>query len=179
MTGTKGWTKEETFDWDNTSTEPPPPLEDGTYRARVVAAMPELTQKGDPCIKIELQVYEALTKDGASELNPPRKMFDTLVLSKGAAFRVKQICRSAKVDPPASSRRDVVEEFCGRLVESESVALRSRRESYKGKMNARCDRYLGDDQIQASIDGTLGTDAGSGEGAGETAAAAGGRRRRR
>lgn len=143
MTGSKGWTSEESVDWDNIGTEPPPPLEVGVYKAIVTKAEPEKTSTGKPALKIELLVQEAYGGEG---LDPARKMFDNVTLTKEAAFRVKQLAAAAGITPPASFAFADAEEFCAALVEADAVWLRSKRSTWEGKVNHKVDRYLTEEQ---------------------------------
>ena len=158
-----GWTSEESFDWDNVSTEPPPPLEVGIYKAIIVKAEPSPTKEGKPALRLELQVTEIF---GGGPLEPPRKMFDNVTFVKEAAFRIKQLAASAGVVPPATSKFADVEVFAAALCDAPCVYLRSKRDTYQGKTNAKVDRYLTEAQAGEAANGGSGTST-----AGDTTAA--------
>jgi hypothetical protein len=154
MASNQGWTSEESFDWDAVSTEPPPPLEVGIYKAIVVKAEPSPTKDNKPSLKIELSVIETF---GAGPLESPRKMFDNVTFVKEAAFRVKQLATAAGVTPPPTSKFADVEAFAQALVESNCVYLRSKRDTYQGKTNAKVDRYLSEAQAGEAANGSAAT----------------------
>jgi hypothetical protein len=140
MTGTVGWTDQTQVNWDDVSTEPPPPLPVAIYKAVIAKAEPGQTKKGDKnVINLELAVDGEF---GGDALSPARKMFDSLTLSPEAAFKIKQIAASANVQPPKNFGLDAVTEFCNALVDSSGVILRSKLDTYQGKTNHRVDRYF-------------------------------------
>jgi uncharacterized protein DUF669 len=144
---TEGWTANEKFDWDNVSTDAPPPLEDGVYQAVIVKASAEKTKDGKPAVRLELQVNRAF---GDAEGSIKRKMFDNLTVTLEGAFRIKNLCESfdPKVTPPPSQQLDDVKDFCSRLLEAPAIWLRSRRTTWNGKVNAKVDRYLTEAEAQ-------------------------------
>jgi hypothetical protein len=170
MAGNTGWTSEESVNWNDVSTEPPPPLEDGIYRAIVVKAEPKpLGKENKPGIAIQLQVEEQF---GGGAIEPKRKLFDNVMMSAAAAFKVKQLATAANIEPPASFKFADVEAFCNALVDSNALLVRTKRETYtppggSPRTNAKVDRYLTEQQL---------SDAGA---EADAAAADGGSRRRR
>ena len=143
MSSNQGWTSEESVDWDNVSTEPPPPLAVGIYKGLITKAEPQPTKEHKPAIALQLQISEEY---GGSSIEPARKMFDNVTLSKEAAFRVKQLAASAGVEPPATFKFQDVEAFCVSLVEAGAVYLRSKHATFNGKTNHKVDRYLTEEQ---------------------------------
>lgn len=134
MSDKKGWTTDEDLDMANQSTEPPPPLEDGIHGpATIVKAEPEATNKGQPGAKIELSVTDASGRK--------RKVYDKVVFTKEAAFRVKQLALAVGVEAPARSTYELVEEFCG-AVTGQEVWLKTKRQTFENKVNAKVDMYL-------------------------------------
>jgi hypothetical protein len=133
-----GWASAEAVNWDEISTEAPPPLADGCYDGLVAKAEPRPTKEGKPAISVELSATKLF---GGAELDRPRKVFDNLNLTKENAFRVKQLAASAGVEPPANFGIDAVIAFCEALVASERVIFATRQNTYKGKTNAKPSRY--------------------------------------
>lgn len=172
MSGNVGWTDQTAMNWDEVSTEPPPPLPVSIYKAVIAKAEAGQTKKGDKnVINLELAVDGEF---GGDALSPARKMFDSLTLSPEAAFKIKQIAASANVAPPKNFGLDAVTEFCNALVDSSGVILRSKLDTYQGKTNHRVDRYFTEAQA-AEAKGALSGGGGAATGAPEAPA---GRRKR-
>lgn len=151
--GNQGWTDDKEFNWDDVSDAPPPPLEDGVYRATIVKADAEPTAKGIPSASLQLSV----TATHSGEAIKNRKMFDKVVLDpdSGALFRVKQLCRATGVTPPARNNLDAVTDFANELVGHE-VWIKTRQEEFpkgSGKKNARVDMYVSDDKLAEVLGG--------------------------
>jgi hypothetical protein len=108
-----GWTSADAVDWNEVSTEPPPPLNPALYKGLIVKAEPSPTKENKPAIAIELQIDKEY---GGPDVSPVRKMFDNLTLTKEAAFKVKQLAAAANVAPPANFGIDAVRAFCDSLV---------------------------------------------------------------
>lgn len=157
----KGWTtgSDEKVSWDDVSTEPPAPLEIGIYQATIEQAEPSPTKENKPAIKLVLTVSAAY---GGAGIDPARKMFDNVTLTKEAAFRVKQLAAAAGVAPPASFGFEDVEAFCAALVDAQPVWLKSKRSTWDGKVNHKVDRYLTEAQAGEAANGPSG-EASSGE----------------
>lgn len=153
MPGNQGWTDEESFDWDKVSDAPPPPLANGLYRGRIVKAEARPTTKEPkPSVNIEFSVESLITADGELALDKPRKLFDTLVFSKDAAFRIKQLSKATNVNPPASSGFEPVKDFAAALV-GVGVVFRTRLNTFNGKTNARVEVYVPEDKIAEALAG--------------------------
>jgi hypothetical protein len=165
----QGWTQSEDLDWQNTPDGPPPPLENGIYRAVIAKAEAEPTKDGKPAVSLQLTVT---AKHGSDE-KLSRKMFDKLVLTKDAAFRAKQCGKACEVELPANSGYDAVSEFAAALVGCE-VWIKTKQEPYAGKINARVELYVSEEKLQEVLSGASGSESASGE----AAAAPAGRRRR-
>lgn len=147
-----GWS-EESIDWDGVSTEPPPPLERGVYRATITSAEPHTSKEGGASFALELSVN---TKYGEPEGGMGnRKMYD--YLSFAAAGRIKQVCAGTDTVPPRNRTEEVGEEFCAELLGKE-VWLRSRLEPKTDRANKvipnefvhKVDRYLTEDQCEVT-----------------------------
>jgi hypothetical protein len=151
MAGTTGWTSNEAVNWDDVSTEAPPPIADGMYRAVFVKAEPRPTKEGKPAISLELSVLGAF---GGADLPSPRKLFDNVMCSAAAAFRVKQLAAATAVNPPASFGLDPITEFCNALVDAPPFIFKSKQSTYQGKTNAKVDRYF--TEAQAAEEQTKG-----------------------
>ena len=149
-----GWTESTDLNWDDVSTEAPPPLAPGIYRAVIVEAKPRQTNKGDPAINVKLAVGD--TK---------RTVYDTLVLSATALFKLKQMGQSAEVSLPANTGIEAIETFCGELTGCE-VHVRTKIDTYTPpasegnpepapRVNAKVDRYFTEAQAAEAQSGGL------------------------
>ncbi len=143
----QGWTTQQDLNMDQVSTEPPPPLEAGIYRARVVEATPQPTKKGDPALRVVLQVFADIA---GSEISPKRKIYQTAVLTQDAAFRVKQLAVAAGVEPPKTSGFDDASTFAAELTGAEVLCKTKQRQTPDGKTIADVDRFLTAEQAQQS-----------------------------
>lgn len=133
-----GWTSAEAVNWDEISTEAPPPLADGTYRGVFVKAEPRPTKKGEPAISIELSVTSIY---GGADLESPRKLFDNVMLTKATAFRCKQLAAAADIAPPKDLGIEGVTLFCERLVDAQPVIFTTKQSTWEGKTNAKVSKY--------------------------------------
>jgi hypothetical protein len=145
-----GWTSADAVDWNEVSTEPPPPLNPALYKGLIVKAEPSPTKENKPAIAIELQIDKEY---GGPDVSPVRKMFDNLTLTKEAAFKVKQLAAAANVAPPANFGIDAVRAFCDSLVDAGPVILRSKLSEWQGKKNHKVDRYLSEEQAKLASAG--------------------------
>lgn len=149
-----GWTESEKYNWDDIPDEPPAAPENGLYVAKIEIAKAELTKKNRlPSVELEL---ELLNKYGNSDplTNVSTKIrFENLVLSKNAAFRVKQAAKSAGVKPPATSSQDDVHAFAERLLGAEVIVRIAQSTSNQGKTFAGVVAYLTKKQAEETQDG--------------------------
>ena len=146
MSDTNGWINDEDLAMDQASDGPPPPLEDGVYRAVIVKAEPKkVTKEQKPGLGIELRVVQAFGSD--DELK--RKMFATHGVSRDTNWQIKALARAAGVEPPKKASFEQVNEFCENLV-GQSIWIKSKRRAWNGKVNANVDRYLTADQCEAA-----------------------------
>ncbi len=148
----KGWTANDEMNWDEISDAPPPPLEDGIYRASIAKAEAEPTGKGDPAISLQLVALHAHGSD--AKLN--RKLYDKLVVTKDAAFRTKQVIKATGATPPKTNGSDALSEFASELVGCE-VWVRTKQQTFQGKVNAKVDMYIADDKLEAVLKGDDGS----------------------
>jgi hypothetical protein len=159
----QGWTTDEAFEnWDEVSTEAPPPLEPNLYVARIIKTEPKPTATKKPGVSIELSV---ISVHGGDVLKVPRKMFDFAVVDLAGAFRVKQLSQAAGVDPPKANNFAAVSAWASELL-GHDVIVRTKIEKYRPKgsseerENAKVDRYETQERLnaKAALDG--GADAG-------------------
>lgn len=143
---TQGWTQNDSFDnWDDVSTEAPEPPDAGFYIATIAKAdaTKPTSGKGLPNINLTLSVTDVFQGD---KLPKPRTVFDNLVVTKDAAFRVKQFCLAADTAPPKSNGADYLPGYASELV-GLTVIVQLKRDSYtpKGsvekKIVARVEKY--------------------------------------
>jgi len=161
------WATSEDLDWDAIPDGPPPPLEDGIYRAVIGQADPQPTAKErKPAISVQLIVKQRHGSD--EELN--RRVFDTVVLTKEAAFRAKQLAKATQAELPRNTGYEAVSEFASSLVGSE-VWIRTRQQTYNGRVNPRVDLYISEDKLAEVL--------GNGSGAASAAAEERPQRRKR
>lgn len=146
MAGNAGWASADAVNWDDVSTEAPPPLADDCYVGLIAKAEPRPTKDGKPAISVELSANKIF---GGAELERARKVFDNVNLTKETAFRVKQLAAAAGVEPPKNFGIDAVTAFCDALVESQQVIFRTRQNTYKGRTNAKIDRYHTEDSAKS------------------------------
>ena len=159
-----GWTQNDTFDnWDDVSTEAPKLLDPGFYCATIAKATGDkpTSKSNKPAVNLELSVTDIFQGD---KLPMPRKVFDNVVVTKEAAFRVKALCQSADVAPPKSNGADYLPGWATDLVGC-NVIVQIKHETFKTrdgeqKTVARVGKY----HTQASAEKALG--------GGETASAA-------
>lgn len=161
------YTGEETFNWDEISDEAPPPLADGFYFATFAKTDFQKAKSGKPGVKIEFTVTKAY---GGADGELKRKLFDNPVFSQESAFRLKRLAKSAGVELPSVVNRETIEEFCGNLQSSSGVWIRTKQNTYEGKVSARVDQYFSEAQIADAV-------AGKTAGVAEAAPVAGKRRR--
>lgn len=141
-----GWTATDSINWDNVSTDAPPPLADGIYRATIEQAEPEPTKEGKPGVKLQLLVTHAY---GGNKGDLSRKVFDKLVFDPAILFKVKGCAEGAGCALPPTMGLDDVAAFCGSLVDSDGVWIQTKQNEFKGKVNARVDRYLVSEEVAA------------------------------
>lgn len=147
---TKGWTSRTAIDLTGVSKGPPPPMNDGIYKASVVKAEPQETKKGKAAFVCDLKATECLTGQSLEGVSPMLR-FETV--SEDAPFRLKQLCESAQIDPPTTWGFDDITEFCKSLVGCEAI-VKAKQSTYNGKTNAKVDAYLtqaeADEEIAAA-----------------------------
>src|SRR5690606_33906411 len=119
-----------------------------------------------PAISVQLIVKQRHGSD--EELN--RRVFDTVVLTKEAAFRAKQLAKATQAELPRNTGYEAVSEFASSLVGSE-VWIRTRQQTYNGPVNPRVDLYISEDKLAEVL--------GNGRGAASAAAEERSQRRKR
>ena len=137
---TSGWKHSGSgVDWDAVSVEGPKPVAAGACELKVVKMEPQETSKGDPMISVQLEVVS----HSSDEESVGRKVYDNFVLSQGGAFKVKNYCLVAGVDPSESLGTvdyDTVNTFCEGQLNTMVAAMISHRD-FKGKSRAQVDYY--------------------------------------
>ena len=142
-----GWTDEGELDLSGVGKGPPPPPEEGVYEAIIDEAMaagtkPDANGKSKPAFSLTLTLDRAFNN---AEGSMKRKIFDKIVLTQAAAFRLVQLCDAVEVPKLTKTAMSAVEEFCGDLV-GKRVWIRLKHEtnaSYNsGKPTAKVGAYL-------------------------------------
>ncbi len=160
-----GWvTNEKPLAWDQVSTDAPPPLDPGIYKARIVSAKPAPTKtQNKPALALELEIFE----DGSgTALDKPRKSRDTLVFTQAAQWRIKQVCEATGVDFPVDFELESATEYASGLLKVDGFYLKMKQETFESNGELRTkhsvDRYLKPTEVADS--------ASKSNGASETAA---------
>lgn len=146
MKATTGWTQKEKINYEGVSTDAPAPLDPGLYRARITNAELQPTKKKEPMIKLTVEVFE----DGeGNALKAKRKVFDNMVLSQAAAFRILILAKALEIDPLSENDTETTEEWCREIVKAakEGVWVRIKHETYTSndgeeRTTMRVARYL-------------------------------------
>lgn len=141
-----GWASNNKLDYSNVSTEEFTPLEPGIYKARITEAKPQPTKEGNPMIKLLVEVYEDANGDS---LPKPRKVFDNMVLTEKALFRVAILAEALDIARLDSDSFEAVEDYCGEIVSAakDGVFVRLTLEDYTARDGStrkanRVGRYL-------------------------------------
>ena len=165
MTDKAGWTQSEDFDWDDVPDKPPGTPDEGLYLAKITSAVAEATKKeSKPAVKLEL---ELVAPYGGGELPYVAKSirYESLVLSKNAAFRVKQAAKACSVKPPANSGFEAVSAFAEALVGQQCIIrVRHSKSNKNDTVYAAVGAYMTEKQAAEAQSGSKGG-GGSGSGA--------------
>lgn len=114
--GIQGSTIDEDMgNWDDVSTAPPPKQAPNYYYAKITETKVEATKDGKPGIRIGVTLEKAYDADGP-EVTTRYAIGSKLGVHKDAAFRVKQLCQSADVAPPARNGNEHLIAFCDELL---------------------------------------------------------------
>lgn len=129
-----GWvTNEKPQKWDEVSTDALQPLDPGVYKARFSSAKPAPTQKQQkPAVALELEIFE----DGAGQaIEPLRRTRDTLVLTRAAQWRQKQLCEALGLNPDEvipDFEPETAAELCNKVLEAtDGFYVRIKHETYE------------------------------------------------
>lgn len=107
-------------------------LPEGEYEVLISKAEPTTSKtSGAPMIKVELTVRGDVEQEGAK-----RKVFDNVVFSEKAMFKVHQIAGIAGVQAAAN-----IDDFASQLY-GKSVRIKTKNEEYQGKTNAKVHYYM-------------------------------------
>ena len=153
-----GWASNNKLDYSNVSTEEFTPLEPGIYKARITEAKPQPTKDGNPMIKLLVEVCE--NADG-ERLPKPRKVFDNMVLTEKALFRVAILADALDIGRLESDSFEAVEDYCGEIVNAakDGVFVRLTLEDYTARDGStkkanRVGRYLKSSEASESDSST-------------------------
>lgn len=157
----KGWSGE-SLDIEGVSTEPPPPLPRGIYKAEIVEAEPHTSQKGGASISVTLAVHTRYGEpDGALE-GKQSNMYDFLGFEGFGLRKLKQVCVQTEVQAPKEITEESAAAFCAEIL-GKHVWLRSKLEANQdrqgnltGDFSHKVDRYLKDDQCAAAAESMAG-----------------------
>lgn len=143
--GTTGWKHTgKVIDWGNVSVEGGKVADGGAYGAEVAEANPVESSKGDPMIKIRLKLTSSDDQRLQSDIDDAGERgltcFDQWTLTQSGAFRVKNFCIEAHVEPPESVDYDEVARFCRDIV-GRKVDLRIKNTTYEGRKQAKVEYY--------------------------------------
>lgn len=135
-----GWTgHSEEIDWDSAGNNA---LPEGVYRLNGVGAKAKLTSGGKPSVDAQFEV--AGTYEG--EPIKGRKVFDTLTITREAAFKVKNLCSATggELCPPRSGSFQDVEEFAHNVLDvtREGIFAFLKQDTYEGKVRNKVKEYL-------------------------------------
>jgi hypothetical protein len=140
MAYTSGWKHSgQAVNWDGVSVEGPKPPAPGACELRVLKMEAQESQKGQPMISVQLEIISH-TSD---EESVGRKVYDNFVLTQEGAFKVKNYCLVAGVDPTealATVDYDTVNAFAEAQLGTTVAAMLSHR-TYQGKARAQIDYY--------------------------------------
>jgi hypothetical protein len=144
--GNEGWTGEAiSFNWDDVSDAPPPPVEDGLYRAKFVSVKVQKTKGNDknpPTPALNLQV-EFVSPFAGGELGAVSKTaYEMLVMNPKMLWRVKGVAKRLNVNLPTSDGFDDLTSFGRDLIEAGEFIVRTKKEERNGKFYATIAAYL-------------------------------------
>ena len=149
----KGWTDTpEEIDYgkvDDSEFQLPEP---GFYAVDVEQLEPEKTKNGKPSVKLVAKISKGA--DGSKARRG--KLFDTLVLTQEAAFRIKNLSSALHIDPPRSGAYDEVYNFCLSALSAARSGLFVRVDHKPdvkdpSVMRARIGRYYDADEVAAAM----------------------------
>lgn len=156
-----GWTTNEKISYEGVTTDAPPPLEPGLYRARITEAKPQPTKEKKPMIKLTVEVFE---NDKGEALALKRKLTDNMVLTQAAAFRILILSKALGISPLEENSPDAAAAFCKEIVTAAKggVWVRVKADEYTSngetKPTSRVDRYLSDEEVKEAAAKAAGGD---------------------
>jgi len=126
--------------------------ETGFYAVDLEKCEPKKTQKNKPAIEVVLKITTAA--DGSAARRG--KLFDTVVLTQEAAFRVKNLSSALHIDPPRSGTYDEVYNYCLSALSAARSGLFVRVDHKPdvkdpSTMRARVGRYYDADEVAAAM----------------------------
>ncbi len=139
----KGWTgHDEEIDWDSAGNNA---LPDGVYTLKVAKAEARPTRDGKPSVSVELLIE---TNFSTGEKFTNRKVFDTLTVTKEAAFKIKNLCKASGVCPPRSGSFEHCEEFANAIVDMGYVNAVLKQDTYDGQTRNKVKVYLSEEETE-------------------------------
>lgn len=107
------------------------PLPEAEYECIISKAEPTASKtSGAPMVKVELTVRKDVEQEGGG-----RKIFDNIVFSEKAMFKVHQIAGVAGVQEAHN-----IEDFASKLY-GKAVRIKTKNEEYQGKTNPKVHFY--------------------------------------
>lgn len=153
MAGYKGYEGGKEVDWSQVRTDAPVPLEPGIYLATVTQAEIDKSQKGDPMIKVQLEVEEMFDGDADVE---GRALYDNMTLKDKALFKIKQFHEASNIELPPTTRFEDVEVFAEDMVGIKVYCEVSVR-TWDGKPRNQLDFYIHPDNIDEYVESKKGS----------------------
>ena len=121
----EGWTSNNPINWDDVPDAAPGKAPDALYQAKVVEAKAMKTSGGHQGIKL---VVELQAPYGGGELGYiSRKVYDTLVNTPDARFRIKQCANACGAALPATDSFEALEVLAESLVGAEPIVKTQQR----------------------------------------------------
>ena len=150
----KGWTDKQAFDWSGVTTGAPPPAPDGLYLVRFTASEAEASaSKKTPMVKLTLEIGE--DEAGNEPKGYSKRLFDNLVFTQAAAWKIKAVAEAAGVPLPLDNSTESAIEFGNSLLEAskDGIYVRVKQETYTAKsgeerVRANVARYLTPDEVK-------------------------------
>lgn len=108
---------------------------EGEYECLISKAEPTVSKtSGAPMVKVELTIRKDVEQEAGG-----RKVFDNIVFSEKAMFKVHQIAGVAGVQ-----NANNIEDFASQLY-GKAVKIKTKNEEYQGKENAKVNYYMNSD----------------------------------
>lgn len=152
--GNEGWTGEaQSFNWDDVSDAPPPPVEDGIYKAKFVKAEARKTKGNDknpPTPAINLQVEFVAPFVGGELGNASKTAYHMFVMNPKTLWQLKGCCTRLNVNLPKSDSFDDLNSLGRDLIEAGEFIVRTKKEERGGKFYATIAAFLTEKEANES-----------------------------